>query len=95
MYGWKAAGPIEYLIVPTRVTSAGVTVDLFLHPQGKGKAAAADAQHLAEQLVKAKISSEWKGLRLAGIERAPAGAPPAKVFRRGRIEEILGIHLEI
>lgn len=94
MYGWKQAGAVEYMIIPTRVTRAGITLDLFVHPQGKGKGRATEAQRLAEELVKSKVSSEWKGLRLAGIERASAAAPPSRMIKRGTIEEILGTNLD-
>jgi len=89
-YGWERAGGVEYMIVPTRITNAEVRVDIFLNPHRRGKLPVKDLGRVAENLVKGKIASEWKGLRLGGISKPMTAQPPQKTIRRGTIEEILG-----
>jgi hypothetical protein len=93
-YGWERSGGVEYMIVPTRITNTEVRVDIFLNPQKRGKLPVKDVGRVAENLVKGKIATEWKGLRLGGISKPMAAQPPQKTIRRGTIEEILGSTFE-
>jgi hypothetical protein len=94
MYAWKHAGAVDYMIVPKRVTNTEVTVDIFLNAAKKGKLPGRDVEKVAQNLVKGKIASEWKGLRLGGISKPSIAAPPQKTMLRGTIEEILGMSLD-
>jgi hypothetical protein len=93
-YGWERSGGVEYMIVPTRITNTEVKVDIFLNPQKRGKLPVKDVGRVAENLVKGKIATQWKGLRLGGISKPMAAQPPQKIIRRGTIEEILGSTFE-
>jgi hypothetical protein len=53
-----------------------------------------DLQRAVESFVQAKLVSEWKGLRLAGIGRPTSAAPPKRTFVRGTIEEMLSTPLD-
>jgi hypothetical protein len=93
-YGWQKSGAVDYMIVPTRIANSEVKIDIFLNPQKRGKLPLKDVGRIAENLVKGKIATEWKGLRLGGISKPSVAQPPQKIFRRGTIEEILGTPLD-
>jgi hypothetical protein len=93
-YAWRRAQDLEYMIVPTKISSSEVKVELFLHPQRRGKLQAKEMVQLVENFVEEKIQSEWRGLRLGSISRPTLAIPPRKSYIRGTIEEILGNILE-
>lgn len=90
-YRWRRAHSMSYMIVPKRVTSARIEVDVFVDSVKKGRTQAKDVQKVVQDLVKSKIESEWKGLRFGGIGRAGSAVPPQKALVRGSIEDILGV----
>ena len=94
MYGWRRSQNMEYMIVPTRISSSEVKVELFLNPQKRGRLVAKQTMKLVQEFVEQKIQSEWSGLRLGGISRPSLAVPPRRSFVRGTIEEILGTSLE-
>lgn len=93
-YAWRHFQKLDYLIVPKRISSREIKIDLFVDPQAKGKTSSAQVQKMIQHFVNTKMQSEWVGLKLAGISRASAATPPDQMFRRGTIEEILGAQLE-
>lgn len=94
LYEWRQSADISYMLVPKKISSSEILVDLFVNPGKKGKAALRDLPKLVHTFVQKKIESEWKGLKLGGISRPSAAVPPQKVFVRGTIEEMLGADLE-
>lgn len=94
MYGWKRAGRWDYMIVPTRISSNEVKVDLFVNPARGGKLHAKQLQKVVEEFVQAKLASEWRGLRLAEVGRPSSVVPPKQYYIRGTIEEMLGTSFE-
>jgi len=78
------------MIVPKRVTSERIEVDVFVDSVKKGRTQAKDVQKVVQELVNSKIESEWKGLKFGGIGRAGSAVPPQKALIRGSIEDILG-----
>jgi len=93
-YRWRRAQSMSYMIVPKRVTSARIEVDVFVDAVKKGKAQAKDVQRVVQELVKSKIESEWKGLKFGAIGKAGSAVPPQKALVRGSIEDILGVPLD-
>ncbi len=93
-YGWRHFEKLDYMIVPKRISSKEITIEMFVDPQVKGKPNAAQMEKMIQGFVNTKIQTEWMGLELAGISRESAAAPPEQMFRRGTIEEILGAELE-
>jgi hypothetical protein len=93
-YGWRHYEQMDYMIVPKKIASNEIKVDIFVDPQKKGKSQPADVQKAVQSFVKEKIHTEWNGLRLGAISRASAAVPPDQAFHRGTIEEILGTKLE-
>ena len=93
-YGWKHFEAGDYMIVPRKISSDEIKVDLFIDLQKKRKMHGSDLQKAVQQLVESKIETEWQGLKLAGIGRATVAAAPREVVRRGTIEEILGATIE-
>ena len=93
-YAWRHFERIDYLIVPTKISSREVKIDVFIGSPGKGKSHASGLQKAIQNLVKTKIESEWQGLKLAGISRPTYATPPEQTFARGTIEEILGATLD-
>ncbi len=93
-YGWRHFEQIDYMIVPKKISSNEIKVDIFVDPQTKKKLQPLDIQRAVTNFVKTKIHSEWAGLKLANISRATVASPPDQAFHRGTIEEILGAHLE-
>ncbi|HUI10063.1 MAG TPA: hypothetical protein VL221_07025 [Bacteroidota bacterium] len=90
-YQWRKAEAMSYMIVPKRVTSARIEVDVFVDAAKKGRTPAREIQKTVQDFVKSKIESEWKGLRLGTVGRAGTAVPPQKSVVRGSIEDILGV----
>jgi hypothetical protein len=82
---------MNYMIVPKRVTSARIEVDVFVDSLKKGKVQSRDVQKAVQVFVKSMIESEWKGLKFGGVGRAGSAVPPQKALVRGSIEDILGV----
>ncbi len=93
-YAWRHFDKLEYMIIPKKISSKEVTIELFVDARGKNKPSAIHLQKLIQQFVQSKIKTEWVGLKLGGISRAKSSAIPDHVVRRGTIEEILGAQLE-
>ena len=93
-YGWRHFEKFDYMMVPRKISSKEIKVDMFFGSQLRGKGSVAQTQKNILDFVSAKIRTDWPGLRLAGISRVSAAIPPGHVYRRGTIEEILGAHLE-
>ncbi len=93
-YGWKRTARLEYMIVPTRISSESVKVDLFFSPSRGIRLHARHMLKAVQEFVEQKIGSEWQGLRLAAIGKPSLAAPPTKMFVRGTIEDMLGAPLE-
>jgi hypothetical protein len=85
---------MSYMIVPKRVTSARIEVDVFVDSAKKGKTPSKDVQKIVQDFVKSMIETEWKGLKFGGIGRAGTAVPPQKALVRGSIEDILGVALD-
>ncbi len=92
-YGWKRMHELEYLIVPKKISSNQIVVEMFVDSR-KGKATAAQVQKAVEKFVHEKVGSEWHGLKLARISKSTTAVPPERRFVRGTIEEILGSRLD-
>jgi hypothetical protein len=92
-YVWRRQAEMSYMLVPRRISSREITVDIFVDATKK-KAEPAQIQRLVSDFIKEKVHSEWRGLKLQGIARAASAQPPDQVYSRGTIEEILGARLE-
>jgi hypothetical protein len=92
-YGWKRMQEMEYLIVPKKISSNQIVVEMFVEPK-KGKTTTGQIQKIVEKFVQSKIGSEWQGLKLARISKSANAVPPERRFVRGTIEEILGARLD-
>jgi hypothetical protein len=90
-YGWKHSSRMNYMIVPRKISSSEIKVDLFITAPRGGRMASRDVQKLVQSFVQAKIASEWRGLVLGEISRPTAGVPPTKSIVRGTIEDMLGV----
>ncbi len=93
-YSWRTTGTLNYMLVPTKISSGEIKVDLFLDPLKKGKIPARNLQRTVQEFVNDKIHTEWRGLRLESISRPIMAAPPSSAIVRGTIEEILGTNLD-
>jgi hypothetical protein len=93
-YDWRRAEGFEYMIVPTRVSSKEVRVDLFFNFGAAVHHQAKDIQKFLRHFVEAKVDAEWKGLKLGAVGRPTAALPPRETIVRGAIEDILGSDLE-
>jgi hypothetical protein len=93
-YEWRHSAEISYMLVPKRISSSEIQVELFVSPLKKGKIVMRDLPKVILSFVQKKIESEWKGLKLGSISRPTAAVPPQKTFVRGTIEEMLGANLE-
>lgn len=92
-YGWKKMSQMEYLIVPKKISSSQVVVEMFVEPK-KGKATSAQVEKAVEEFVAARVESEWQGLKVARIGKVTSAVPPDRRFVRGTIEEIMGARLD-
>jgi hypothetical protein len=93
-YGWRTSGALNYMLVPTKISSGEIKVDLFLDPHRRGKVQTRDFQKTVQDFVNDKIQTEWRGLKLESISRPTMAAPPSDAIVRGTIEEILGTNLD-
>ena len=93
-YGWKHSSRMDYMIVPRKISSSEIKVDLFITAPRGGKMASRDLQKLVQNFVQSKIASEWRGLVLEDISRPTAAVPPTKSIVRGTIEDMLGVSLK-
>lgn len=93
-YSWRQLADLNYMLVPRKISSQEIKVDIFLQSGKRGKIQPSGLQKLVQNFVKEKLESEWRGLRFAGIERVAAAAPPEKTPNRGTIEEMLGAVLD-
>jgi hypothetical protein len=93
-YAWRQLAELSYMIVPRKISSREIKVDIFLDPQKRKKAGGSDVQKVVQDFIREKIRSDWSGLKLGGIARVSAATPPDEKFTRGTIEEILGANLE-
>ena len=86
---------MNYMVVPKRITSERIEVDVFVDSLKKGrtpsKEVQKEVQKVVQDFVKTMIESEWKGLKFGGIGRAGSAVPPQKGLVRGSIEDILGV----
>jgi hypothetical protein len=90
-YEWRKADSLNYMIVPKKISSTKIEVDVFVDAGRKGKMQPKVLQKVVQEFVKGKIGSEWKGLKLGSIGRATHALPPQKALVRGSIEDILGV----
>jgi hypothetical protein len=90
-YGWKHSSRMNYMIVPRKISSSEIKVDLFITAPRGGRMASRDVQKLVQNFVQSKIASEWRGLVLGEISRPTEGVPPTKSIVRGTIEDMLGV----
>ena len=93
-YEWRKADSVDYLIVPRKISSAKIEVDVFLNGGKKVKLQAKALQRTVQDLVTEKIGSEWTGLRLGNIGRPTPAIVPQETVVRGSIEDILGISFD-
>jgi hypothetical protein len=93
-YGWRHFQQMDYMLVPRKIASNEIKIDIFVDSQRKGKVQATTVQRAVHAFVKSKLHSEWTGLKLSNVGRPTAAAPPDQAFVRGTMEEILGTHLE-
>jgi hypothetical protein len=93
MYAWRNFEQINYMIVPRRIASNEIKVDMFVDPAGKGKSPGSTTQKFVQSLVRQKIENEWAGLKLGNIGKPTSAVAPEEQVRRGTIEEILGADL--
>ena len=93
-YGWRHFEQIDYMIVPRSVSNSEIKIDIFVDVMKPGSSRSANVQKVVQHFVKAKMQSTWKGFKLGGISKPASAVPPDEQFKRGTIEEILGLNLE-
>lgn len=93
-YNWRRAADLEYMIVPTRVSSKEVQVDFFVNVGGLARQKVRDLQKTLRGFVEEMLDTEWKGLKLGTIGKPSAAIPPREAIVRGTIEDILGGSIE-
>ena len=93
-YGWKHSSRMDYMIVPRRISSSEIKVDIFITAPRGGRMASRDVQKVVQNFVQSKIASEWRGLVLGEISRPTSVVPPTKSIVRGTIEDMLGVSLK-
>ena len=93
-YEWRKAESLSYMIVPKKISNARIEVDVFVNARKKGKLQPRVLQRAVQEIVREKIESEWKGLKLGAVGRPTASHPPEKALVRGSIEDILGVPRE-
>ena len=91
-YEWRKAKSLSYMIVPKRISSVKIEVDVFVTGERKGKLPSKAVQKVVQDFMRERIESEWKGLKLGAIGRPTPAAPPQKALVRGSIEDILGVN---
>jgi len=94
VYGWRHSARLNYMIVPTKISSAEVRIDIFVAPAKGSRLQAKSVPRLIQNLIETKVASEWRGLRLGEIGRPTTAVPPQKSYIRGTIEDMLGANLE-
>lgn len=93
-YNWRRTADMQYMIVPTRVSSKEIQVDFFVNVAGLPRQKMKDLQKTLRGFVEEMLDSEWKGLRLGAIGKPAAAIPPRESIVRGTIEDILGSTIE-
>ncbi len=93
-YNWRRSADLEYMIVPTRVSSKEIQVDFFVKVAGLARQRVRDLQKTLRGFVEEMLDTEWKGLRLGTIGKPSAAVPPRESIVRGTIEDILGGSIE-
>ena len=93
-YVWRQLAELNYMLVPRKISSHEIKVDIFLDAQKRKKSHSVNVHKVVQDFIKEKIHTEWRGLKLGGISRAAAATPPDERLTRGTIEEILGANLE-
>jgi hypothetical protein len=93
-YAWRQLAELSYMLVPRRISSREIKIDIFVDAQKRRKAGAASVQKVVQDFIREKIQSEWSGLKLGSIARVAAATPPDEKVMRGTIEEILGADLD-
>ncbi len=93
-YVWRKLQELNYMIVPRKISSNEVKVDIYVNARKGKKGIDASVVKLVETFVQEKIRSEWRGLTFSGIAKAAAAQVPESAGRRGTIEEILGATLQ-
>jgi hypothetical protein len=93
-YHWRRAADLEYMIVPTRVSSKEVQVDFFINVKTLARQRTKDLQKTLRGFVEGMLDTEWRGLKLGTIGKPTAALPPRESIVRGTIEDILGGSIE-
>jgi hypothetical protein len=93
-YHWKRAADLEYMIVPTRVSSKEIQVDFFINVKTLARQKTKDLQKTLRGFVEGMLDTEWRGLKLGTIGKPIAALPPREAIVRGTIEDILGGSIE-
>jgi len=93
-YEWRRAEHMSYMLVPRKISSSEIQVDLFVTPPKGGKLQAKNLPKVVQNFVRGKMESEWRGLKLGSIGKPSTAVPPQKSFIRGTIEEMLGANLK-
>jgi hypothetical protein len=93
-YAWRQLAELSYMLVPRKISSREIKVDIFVDPLKRKKAGGANVEKVVQDFIREKIQSEWSGLKFGGIVRVSAATPPDEKVTRGTIEEILGANLE-
>ncbi|MFN0157112.1 MAG: hypothetical protein ACKVRP_03455 [Bacteroidota bacterium] len=93
-YAWRQLAEINYMLVPRKISSNEIKVDIFLNAIKGKKHHGISIQKKVQAFVQEKIQSDWRGLKLESIAKAAAAIPPVESFNRGTIEEMLGVGLD-
>ena len=94
VYGWRHSARLDYMIVPTKISSTEVKIDVFVAPAKGSRLQTRSVPRLIQNLIEGKVSSEWRGLRLGEIGSPTTAIPPQKSYVRGTIEDMLGASLD-
>lgn len=93
-YAWRQVQELNYMLVPRKISSGEIKVDIYLNSSKRKKKPGASTMKVVQDFIAEKMQSEWRGLKFGGITKVSAAAPPAQTVTRGTIEEILGATLE-
>jgi len=93
-YEWRSTEQMRYMLVPRKISSSEIQVDLFVGPPKGGKLQSKSLTKVVQDFVRGKIESEWRGLKLGNIGKPTTAVPPQRSFVRGTIEEMLGANLK-